>query len=1011
MDRIIEIQTPFGRDLSFVNMLGYESLSELFEFTLTLTSKNPNLASDQIIGQRATVVIDTNSGTRPLNGLVTDFGYLSEDPDEESYHLYSAVLRPNLWYLTQRYDSRVFVNKDILQISQTLLDELGITYEIRCQNSYRSYGQSTQYQETSFGYLSRLFEQEGIYYYFEHSEGNNTLILVDDNSAHPAIQGDTTLPYHPKTSPGTPHQSYIDAWQQMDRLTTKKVNINDHNYQTSKSKLTSSGSTHDLGGISTEHFDYYTNFKDKDQASHYQQIRSQDYNAKSKRIHAQGNVLTIAPGRTFSLLRHPRYVANTEHLIISATYDLQEAGYTSGKELSHYRIEFVVIPKSVQYRTPRLTPKPQVIGTQGATVTGPAGEEVHTNEYGDIKVQFHWDRYGPMNGKSSDWIRVTQGSAGEDFGSVNTPRIGEEVLIDFINGDSDRPIVVGRLYNSGHRPPWGYPEAAMQSGIKSKSFNSPLENFNELMFNDRAGEELVNFQAQKDLVSLVKNDETRTVNNDRTTTIDNDETVTVHGFRVETVDKDETITIHQNRTETVDLDETITIHENRKERVDIDETISIGGDRQETVEKSESVTVQGNQDLTVEKNQKESINKSRTLKVKKDNKEHVSRNKSVTVNMAYATQVGAVMNTAVGLLQAEEVGGMKKTIVGKSYSITVGDKFEISVGDSKLTMTTDSISITSKSILVAAEKSNTIIGKNVEINPLGEASAGGEDKSSAASTSKQTRLPEALAALEAGRADASSDAVNDPNVGTNLDAPMLGSNGEGVSGFGNYNPHNPDNAWDPEVNTMMPKRNDLKDDKDELPSTARILPNMFPRASSHLVKDENYAALLDRKADMRNVTYAGAAIAGYTPYIVTGGKEAAALLPQSAINSASSNAALGALSYVATTPSEQWDPGKALIYTAGGAITGGVSSAATTATEAAVINFSGMYFTQYATGEEVDLFATGINGLGAGALKPYNLGLAGDIVQTVTTSAAGELSKSKEFKEESAYGNGLFWTK
>ena len=247
------------------------------------------------------------------------------------------------------------------------------------------------------------------------------------------------------------------------------------------------------------------------------------------------------------------------------------------------------------------------------------------------------------------------------------------------------------------------------------------------MFNDDAGFELVNLQAQRDLNSLVKNDKRRHVNRDRTTTIDKDERVTVHGQRVEVVDKDEHITIHQNRTEVVDKDETITIHQNRQERVDENETLDIGGNRTETVHKSEQILIKGNRDktvkgndtLTVNKNRKEIINKSRSLTVDKNNTELVKMAKSVTVGIAYATQVGTVMNTAVGIMQSEQIGAIKKTLVGKSYSISVGDKFEISVGSSKITMTEDSISITAKTILVAAEKENVLIGKDVLINPPG----------------------------------------------------------------------------------------------------------------------------------------------------------------------------------------------------------------------------------------------------------------------------------------------------
>ena len=252
------------------------------------------------------------------------------------------------------------------------------------------------------------------------------------------------------------------------------------------------------------------------------------------------------------------------------------------------------------------------------------------------------------------------------------------------------------------------------------------------MFNDDAGFELVNLQAQRDLNSLVKNDERRHVNRDRTTTIDNDETITVHGKRTEVVDKDEHITIHQNRTEVVDLDETITIHQNRQERVDENETLDIGGNRTETVHKSEQVTIKGNRDktvkgndtLNVDKNRKENVHKSRSLNVDKNNTELVKMAKSVTVGLAYVTQVGTIMNTAVGIMQTEQVGRIKKSFVGKSYSITAGDEFKITVGKSSLVMNADgSIIITGSTIVTQAEKENKVIGKDVLINPPG-ASAG-----------------------------------------------------------------------------------------------------------------------------------------------------------------------------------------------------------------------------------------------------------------------------------------------
>ena len=725
MERTLQIQSPYGKGMTIKTLQGNEGISQLYEFKLTLTSKDPNLGNNGI-GQPLTTSIDTEQTTRYLSGIITDFGYLHEDPDELDYHLYTCTVRPNLWYLSQRIDSRVFVDKTVLDIAATLLGELGINYQNNCQNGYRTYGHSTQYQETSLDYLNRLFEQEGIYYYFEHSAGNHTLILADNNAQHKPILGKTTLPYHSKyIAAGTPDQAYIDTWQHTDHLNTKQVSVNDYNYQMAKTKLTASGSTHSLGGQSTEQYDFYTNFKNPGQADHYKTVRTEDHKAHSQSITASGNVLTIAPGYTFSLERHPHQAANSEYLITQAHYDFQEAGHTTGDDLSHYRIDFTAIPKSHQYRAPRHTPKPRMLGTQAAIVTGPAGEEVYTNEYGDIKVQFHWDRYGPMNEKSSDWIRVIQGSAGGSFGSINTPRIGEEVLVDFINGDSDRPIVVGRLYNSANPPPWGFPAAAKKSGIKSKSFNSPLSNFNELMFDDTASSELVNFQAQKDLTSLIKHDETRTVNHDRTTTIDNDETVMVKGNRTETVKQNETITIEQNRTETVQQNETITIQQNRTETVEQNETITINANRTESVKGNESISITGNRTKSVTGNETVAITGNQTVNVSQNKSESVSQSRSISVTqnqsnsvgLNHSHNVGENLSQTVGQNLQQNAGQSITSSAGTTYVISAGDQIVLSVGSASLVMTSGgAIQLNGTSIEIGGSSNVHVAAPDVNIN-------------------------------------------------------------------------------------------------------------------------------------------------------------------------------------------------------------------------------------------------------------------------------------------------------
>lgn len=725
MERTLQIQSPYGKGMAIKTLQGEEGISQLYQFELTLTSKDPNLGNSGI-GQPLTISIDTEQTIRYLSGIITDFGYLHEDPDELDYHLYTCTVRPSLWYLSQRIDSRVFVDKTVLDIAAIILGEMGITYQNNCQNGYRTYGHSTQYQETSLDYLSRLFEQEGIYYYFEHSAGTHTLILADNNGQQSPILGKTTLPYHSKyIAAGTPDQAYIDTWQHTDHLNTKQVSVNDYNYQMAKTKLTASGQTHSLGGQSTEQYDFYTNFKNPGQADHYKTVRTEDHKAHSQTITASGNVLTIAPGYTFSLERHPHQASNSEYLITQAHYDFQEAGHTTGQDLSHYRIDFNAIPKAYQYRAPRHTPKPRMLGTQAAIVTGPAGEEVYTNEYGDIKLQFHWDRYGPMNEKSSDWIRVIQGSAGGSFGSINTPRIGEEVLVDFINGDSDRPIVVGRLYNSSNPPPWGFPAAAKKSGIKSKSFNSPLSNFNELMFDDTASNELVNFQAQKDLTSLIKHDETRTVNHDRMTTIDNDETVTVKGNRTETVKQNETITIEQNRTETVQQNETIIIQQNRTETVEQNETITINANRTESVKGNESISITGNRTKSVTGNETVAITGNQTVNISQNKSESVSQSRSISVTQNQSNSVGLNHSHTVGENLSQTVGQSLQQNAGQSitssagttYVISAGDQIVLSVGSASLVMTSGgAIQLNGTTIEIGASGNIHIAAPDVNIN-------------------------------------------------------------------------------------------------------------------------------------------------------------------------------------------------------------------------------------------------------------------------------------------------------
>lgn len=371
-----------------------------------------------------------------------------------------------------------------------------------------------------------------------------------------------------------------------------------------------------------------------------------------------------------------------------------------------------VMPLDVPYRVPRLTPQVTMPGPQSAIVVGPAGNEIHADDFGRVKVHFHWDRYDSSDEKSTCWVRVSQPWAGKGWGGYFIPRIGQEVIVDFLNGNPDRPIIMGRVYNDDQPKPW---ESHTQSGFLTRSTpNGTFANFNAFRFDDKKGSEQVWLHAEKNQDIEVENDEThwvghdrrKTIDHDETThikhdrdeTVDNNETIAIHGMRTETVDKDEKITIHMNRTEVVDKEENITIHGGRTEQVDKDENINIDGNRTEAVAKDEDITIGGNRTESVAKDEDISINGSRTEEVAKDESIAIAGGRTETV----------------GKGEGITVTGGRTVSIGKDDSLTVGKNLIIKAADS--------ISITTGSASIVMKKDGTIkiMGKDITIDGSGK---------------------------------------------------------------------------------------------------------------------------------------------------------------------------------------------------------------------------------------------------------------------------------------------------
>ena len=467
----------------------------------------------------------------------------------------------------------------------------------------------------------------------------------------------------------------------------------------------------------------------------YARVRVEQQKALREQARGQGNARNLAPGYLFDFALYPRADQNKRYLIESASYNFEEnvrrsdgAGGSGNKARegtdspTRYRLGVTVVPSSVAWRSQRNTPRPRTTGPQTAVVTGPAGEEIYCDQYGRVKVQFHWDRYGTFDENSSCWIRVSSSWAGANYGEIYTPRIGQEVVVDHLNGDPDHPLITGRVYNAMQMPPWDLPGNKTQSGFLTRStkggtpghglHNSP-GTANAIRFEDKAGAEQLWLHAQKDQLTEVENDEDKWVGNDRRKTIDRDEFNTIHRDRTEIVDRNEKINVHGWRTEEVDLDETITIHQNRKERVDLNETISIGKNRKEDVGLNETISIGVNRSEMVGNNEKVKIGVNQNLKVGSNKQETIGLTSLKNVGIAQMTNIGAAYNLNVGAVWMTNIGFANIETIGKIKKVTVGDATTFESGKSTSISAGETIVVTAGKniVLQSGETKITLDGE------------------------------------------------------------------------------------------------------------------------------------------------------------------------------------------------------------------------------------------------------------------------------------------------------------
>lgn len=539
--RTIAVTTPLGEDVLLLRaMEGREALGRLFEYELDLFSEQANIKFDDIVGQQVTVRLGlANGGARFFSGLVSRF---RQRPQPGALAHYRATVVPWLWFLTRASDCRIFQDMTTPDIIKQVFRDRGFSdFDDALNGNYRTWEYCVQYRETDFDFVSRLMEQEGIYYFFTHEEGKHTLVLADSVSAHESSSGYEQVPYYPPNKQRR-NKECVTHWQIQQEVQSGGYALNDFDFEVPKKSLeTRARVTRNHTISDLDQYDYpgeYTQYSDGEALT---KRRIEEIHAQFEVLSGQGDTRGLGVGHLFKLTQPPRDDQEREYLITSASYQLRSdalesssgdngTGHTGrlhnpdgfdaapndqdDEDTQVYAIQFTAIESLQPYRTPRTTPKPIVAGPQTAIVVGPSGEEIWTDKHGRVKVQFHWDRYGKMDENSSCWVRVSQNWAGKSWGSLFLPRIGQEVIVEFLEGDPDRPIITGRVYNGYTKPPYPLPGCKTMSTVKSNSTKGG-GGFNEIRFEDKKDAEQVFIHAQKNLDTRVLNDQMWWVGNDR----------------------------------------------------------------------------------------------------------------------------------------------------------------------------------------------------------------------------------------------------------------------------------------------------------------------------------------------------------------------------------------------------------------------------------------------------------------------------------------------------------------
>ncbi|MEJ8472478.1 type VI secretion system Vgr family protein [Roseibium algae] len=564
-----------------------DGLSQIPETTIEFMSSDIDIDLQKLVGERLRLEIDApKDKVRYFQGHCVAAEYLGA---HGARGYFRADVRPWLWFLTRTSNCRIFQDKSVIDVIKEIFGQHGFSdFKDTTKHSYRKRKYCVQYQETDFAFLSRLMEEEGIYYYHSHEKTKETLVLADESSSHKTIEDNAEIDFHFRDDVYRRGTDHVFEWRGSESIHTGKVTLQDYDFEKPKSDLKSVKALPKGKHAykSYEVYDFPGHHLDTKTGEHHARVKVESFAAQAQRTHGVSNVKQMTVGAKFKLKKHPRKTENSEYLVISARHQISIDADTEDKEFitailgptldfdasndsDMYRCTFAAQPIDAAFRASQVTPWPRCPGVQTAMVVGKRGEEIWTDEHGRVKVQFHWDREGRRDDTSSCWIRTSVPWSGKGWGMIGVPRIGQEVVVQFEDGDLDRPIITGMVYNGETKVPYSLPAHQTQSGVKTQTSKSG-DGFSELIFEDKKDAEFVRLQSERDFKQIIKNNAEITVGLEHKK--GGTFTQTIHG------DKSETIREGNHSFKVAKGEETVSVAKSRKTDIGTDDKLTVADD-------------------------------------------------------------------------------------------------------------------------------------------------------------------------------------------------------------------------------------------------------------------------------------------------------------------------------------------------------------------------------------------------------------------------------------------------